>query len=121
MDKWTPRLLELGLKGIMGKGGRGPAIRAELQKHTAVYMAALGGGGALSALTRSGAGGHRVRGPADRGDPADGARGLPGLGRERLPRTRLLRRDDQALAEERLLPEALHVPTDEWAGENGGG
>jgi fumarate hydratase subunit beta len=51
MDKWTPRLLELGLKGIMGKGGRGPAIRAELQKHTAVYMAALGGGGALSALT----------------------------------------------------------------------
>ncbi len=50
MDKWTPRLLELGLKGIMGKGGRGPAIRAELEKHTAVYMAALGGGGALSAL-----------------------------------------------------------------------
>src|SRR4029450_10135702 len=51
MDSWTPRLLELGLKGIMGKGGRGPAIRAELEKHTAVYMAALGGGGALSALT----------------------------------------------------------------------
>ncbi len=50
MDKWTPRLLELGLKGIMGKGGRGPAIRQELAKHTAVYMAALGGGGALSAL-----------------------------------------------------------------------
>src|SRR5262245_63997310 len=51
MDKWTPRLLELGLKGIMGKGGRGPSIRAELEKHTAVYMAALGGGGGLSALT----------------------------------------------------------------------
>ena len=50
MDTWTPRLLELGLKGIVGKGGRGPAVRAELAKHTAVYMAALGGGGALSAL-----------------------------------------------------------------------
>lgn len=50
MDKWTPRLLELGLKGIMGKGGRGPEVREELAKHTAVYMAALGGGGALSAL-----------------------------------------------------------------------
>lgn len=50
MDKWTPRLLELGLKGIMGKGGRGPAIHEELKRHTAVYMAALGGGGALSAL-----------------------------------------------------------------------
>ena len=51
MDKWTPRLLELGLKGIVGKGGRGPAMREELEKHTAVYMAALGGGGALAALT----------------------------------------------------------------------
>ena len=51
MDRWTPRLLELGLKGIMGKGGRGPAIRDELKAHTAVYMAALGGGGALAALT----------------------------------------------------------------------
>lgn len=50
MDKWTPRLLELGLKGIIGKGGRGPAVREELAKHTAVYMAALGGGGALAAL-----------------------------------------------------------------------
>lgn len=50
MDKYTPRLLELGLKGIIGKGGRGPAVREELARHTAVYMAALGGGGALAAL-----------------------------------------------------------------------
>ncbi len=50
MDRWTPRLLEMGLKGIIGKGGRGPAVREELAKHTAVYMAALGGGGALLAL-----------------------------------------------------------------------
>jgi fumarate hydratase subunit beta len=50
MDAYTPRLLELGLKGIMGKGGRGPVVREALQRHTAVYMAALGGGGALAAL-----------------------------------------------------------------------
>ena len=50
MDRYTPRLLEIGLKGIIGKGGRGPAVREELKKHTAVYMAALGGGGALAAL-----------------------------------------------------------------------
>lgn len=51
MDKYTPKLLELGVKGMIGKGGRGPAVREELVKHNAVYMAALGGGGALSALT----------------------------------------------------------------------
>jgi fumarate hydratase subunit beta len=50
MDKYTPRLLELGLKGIVGKGGRGPIVRDALKQHTAVYMAALGGGGALAAL-----------------------------------------------------------------------
>jgi fumarate hydratase subunit beta len=51
MDKYTPRILEQGVKGLVGKGGRGPAVREELKKHNAVYMAALGGGGALSALT----------------------------------------------------------------------
>jgi fumarate hydratase subunit beta len=50
MDAYTPRLLEAGLKGIVGKGGRGPRVRAALRERTAVYMAALGGGGALSAL-----------------------------------------------------------------------
>ena len=50
MDRYTPRLLELGLKGIIGKGGRGPVVREALAAHTAVYMAALGGGGALAAL-----------------------------------------------------------------------
>ena len=50
MDKYTPTMLSLGLKGIIGKGGRGPAVRESLKEHTAVYMAALGGGGALAAL-----------------------------------------------------------------------
>ncbi|HZD80430.1 MAG TPA: FumA C-terminus/TtdB family hydratase beta subunit [Actinomycetota bacterium] len=50
MDGYTPRLLEIGLKGIIGKGGRGPIVREALRRHTAVYLAALGGGGALAAL-----------------------------------------------------------------------
>lgn len=50
MDAYTPRMLQVGLKGIVGKGGRGPTVREALQEHTGVYMAALGGGGALAAL-----------------------------------------------------------------------
>jgi len=50
MDRYTPTMLELGLKGIIGKGGRGAVVREALKEHTAVYMAALGGGGALAAL-----------------------------------------------------------------------
>lgn len=50
MDRYTPRLLELGVKAMIGKGGRGEAVRAELVRRTAVYLAALGGGGALAAL-----------------------------------------------------------------------
>jgi fumarate hydratase subunit beta len=54
MDRYTPALLDLGLKAIIGKGGRGPAVREALQTHVAAYLAALGGGGALAA--------RRVRG-----------------------------------------------------------
>lgn len=49
MDAYTPPLLERGLKAIVGKGGRGPALREEFRRHTAAYLAALGGGGALAA------------------------------------------------------------------------
>jgi fumarate hydratase subunit beta len=47
MDPYTPPLLEAGLKGIIGKGGRGPQVREALQKHGAVYFLAVGGAGAL--------------------------------------------------------------------------
>jgi len=49
MDRYTPRLLDLGVKALVGKGGRGPDVRDALVAHTAVYLAALGGGGALAA------------------------------------------------------------------------
>lgn len=50
MDPYTPRLLGLGLKGIIGKGGVGSSVRQRLVEHVAVCMAALGGGGAVAAL-----------------------------------------------------------------------
>lgn len=47
MDVFTPRLLEAGLKGMIGKGSRSAEVRQSIQKNKAVYMAALGGAGAL--------------------------------------------------------------------------
>ncbi len=47
MDKYTPYLLELGLKGMVGKGPRGQEVRDAIKKHKAVYFAAIGGAGAL--------------------------------------------------------------------------
>ncbi|MFP3984266.1 MAG: FumA C-terminus/TtdB family hydratase beta subunit [Desulfurivibrionaceae bacterium] len=46
MDSYTPRLLELGLKGTMGKGQRSEALRRKMEEMGAVYLAAFGGAGA---------------------------------------------------------------------------
>jgi len=47
MDAFTPELLACGLKGTIGKGYRGQAVRDALVKNTAVHFATLGGAGAL--------------------------------------------------------------------------
>ncbi len=47
LDPYTDAMLELGLKGIIGKGGRGPAVRESIARHHAVYLIAVGGTGAL--------------------------------------------------------------------------
>jgi len=47
MDKYTPYLLERGLKGMIGKGPRGQEVKDAIKKHKAVYFAAIGGAGAL--------------------------------------------------------------------------
>jgi fumarate hydratase subunit beta len=49
MDPYAPRLLEAGLRGMIGKGNRSLAVREAMQKHKAVYLAAIGGAGALIA------------------------------------------------------------------------
>jgi fumarate hydratase subunit beta len=51
MDKYTPLLLKHGLKCMIGKGRRSAAVRKNMLKSRAVYMAAIGGAGAL--LSRS--------------------------------------------------------------------
>lgn len=47
MDKYAPYLLHLGLKCMIGKGPRGPEVRDSIRKNNAVYLAAIGGAGAL--------------------------------------------------------------------------
>ena len=47
MDKYTPLLLEKGLKGMIGKGKRSDEVIESMHKNHAVYFAAIGGAGAL--------------------------------------------------------------------------
>ena len=49
MDKFTPALLDLGLKGMIGKGARSQAVIDAIVKNHAVYFAAIGGAAALIA------------------------------------------------------------------------
>lgn len=47
MDKYAPKLLDLGLAGMIGKGKRTEAVREAVIRNSAVYFAAVGGAGAL--------------------------------------------------------------------------
>ena len=47
MDKYAPRLLDLGLLGMIGKGRRSDAVKDAIIRNGAVYFAAVGGAGAL--------------------------------------------------------------------------
>jgi fumarate hydratase subunit beta len=49
VDKYTPTLLDLGLKGMIGKGYRSQEVIDSIKKNKAVYFAAVGGAGALIA------------------------------------------------------------------------
>lgn len=47
MDAYAPRLMAAGLKGMIGKGERSPAVREAIQRYRCVYFGAIGGAGAL--------------------------------------------------------------------------
>ena len=49
MDRYTPRLLAEGLKGMIGKGNRSQSVLDAMRAHKAVYFAATGGAAALLA------------------------------------------------------------------------
>jgi fumarate hydratase subunit beta len=47
MDAYAPRLIELGLAGMIGKGARSKEVIEAMNAHGAVYFGAIGGAGAL--------------------------------------------------------------------------
>lgn len=49
MDPFSPRLLDLGLAAMIGKGNRSPQVVEAIQRNGAVYLCAIGGAGALAA------------------------------------------------------------------------
>ncbi len=49
MDPYTPPLLALGLKGMIGKGRRSAEVVQAIREHGAVYFITIGGAAALLA------------------------------------------------------------------------
>ena len=49
MDAYTPRLLDLGLRGMIGKGARSAQVIESIRKNRAIYFGAVGGAAALLA------------------------------------------------------------------------
>ena len=47
MDFYTPTLLNMGLKGMIGKGKRSDEVKDAIIKNHAIYFAAIGGAGAI--------------------------------------------------------------------------
>ena len=51
MDSYAPRLMEQGLKGMIGKGMRSAEVKKAMIEHKAVYFGATGGAGALLSVS----------------------------------------------------------------------
>ncbi len=49
MDAYAPRLMEKGMKGMIGKGGRTEEVIHAMKKYKCVYFASIGGAAALIA------------------------------------------------------------------------
>jgi fumarate hydratase subunit beta len=55
LDRYSPRLIAEGLKVMIGKGARSPVVKEAMKRYKSVYLAAIGGTGALisKSITRS--------------------------------------------------------------------
>ena len=53
MDPYTPRLLDLGVAATIGKGERSKEVCEAIKRNQSVYLCAIGGAGALAALSIS--------------------------------------------------------------------
>ncbi len=51
MDKYSPRLFDLGVKCVIGKGERNEEVCRSIRKNGALYLCAIGGAGALAAAS----------------------------------------------------------------------
>lgn len=51
MDPYSPALMKIGLKGMIGKGPRGEEVKKAIRQYKAVYFAATGGAAALIAYS----------------------------------------------------------------------
>ena len=49
MDAYAPTLLDVGARGMIGKGARSPEVIEAMKRHCGVYFGAIGGAGALLA------------------------------------------------------------------------
>jgi fumarate hydratase subunit beta len=49
MDTYTPRVIAAGIRAMIGKGNRSPAVKETIKEYKAVYFATIGGAGALLA------------------------------------------------------------------------
>ncbi len=47
MDRFAPRLMECGIRAMIGKGNRSASVKEAIKKYGAVYLVAIGGSGAL--------------------------------------------------------------------------
>ena len=48
MDKFTPRLLDLGISAVIAKGERSNEVKASFNNNKSIYFCAVGGAGALA-------------------------------------------------------------------------
>ncbi|MBR1384542.1 MAG: fumarate hydratase C-terminal domain-containing protein [Ruminococcus sp.] len=48
MDRFAPKLLDMGLAGMIGKGERSKEVREAIVRNKAIYLCAVGGAGALA-------------------------------------------------------------------------
>ena len=53
IDPYTPKLLDLGLTATIGKGERSKEVCEAIKRNQSVYLCAIGGAGALAALSIS--------------------------------------------------------------------
>lgn len=51
MDKYTPMLIQYGLKGMIGKGKRSDEVKEAIKRYKAIYFSAVGGVAALLSKT----------------------------------------------------------------------